>query len=288
MAVGSLSFSTISCFFSSPKALLKKYVPVEKNLNPVLPDCLKSLTGPGAQRAYGLLKALDGLVKFNPARDYQPAYSKHGASETLSLKWSVLQPRDNPGSSPNGGRGEAYSQSFLLDLMRSDYLVSNAGGAQSAGYCRLLDQVSADQRLQMLEACGLSRHDLARVSEIAHQGHLAETAIEAFEHNAIDGTHLFVQHSHPSHEITMGGQKEVLVTSTTSYALKHLDTEMLVRGLRLDATVTTRMGYLSGKLDHAALGREPKRVDYELRYVVNDELASTAQAGSPARNAIKV
>ena len=94
--------------------------------------------------------------------------------------------------------------------------------------------------------------------------------------------------SRPSHEITVGGQEAVLVTSTTSYALKHLDTGMLVRGLVLDATVTTRIGYRGGKLDHAALGFEPKRVDYELRYVVSNERASTALAGSPAQHAIKV
>lgn len=288
MAVANLSFNTISCFFSSLKAPVKKDVPVEKNLSPVLSDCLKSLMGSDAQKAGGLIKALDGLVKFNSGRNYQPAYSEHGASETLSLKWSVQQPRDNAGSCPDAGRGDGYCENFLLDLMRSDYLVSNAGGGQSTGYCRFLDQVSADQRLQMLEKCGLPSHDLARVSEIAHQGHLAETASEAFEHNFSDGTHFFVPHSRPSHEITVGGQEAVLVTSTTSYALKHLDTEMLVRGLVLDATVTTRIGYRGGKLDHAALGFEPKRVDYELRYVVSNERASTALAGSPAQHAIKV
>lgn len=285
MAVGNLSFSTINSFFSSLKAPLKKDISVEKNARPVLSDCLKTLAGPSAQRAYSLIKVLDGLVKLNPTRHYQPAYWEHGAGETVALKWSVRQPRD---TGPDCGRGEAYGESFLLDLMRSDYLVSNSGGAQSAGYCRLLDQACADQRLQVLEGCGLSRHDLARVSEIAHQGHLAETATEAFEHHVSDGDHLFVQHAHPTHEITVGGQEAVLITSTTAYTLKHLDTEMHVHGLVLDATVTTRIGYVSGKLDHAALGSEPTRVDYELRYVVDNPVASTARAGLPARHALKV
>lgn len=251
----------IADFFASFMGPFERSSGDKRSAPPTMSECFKSM----ATLNFGVAsKMADKLndVALLEGRSYWPGYAPSAASDVITLKWNSSCSRFAPQGKPEISSDDGCSENFKLDCLRANYSVSKS--YESDTLIRA-DQPSTEERISCLKNGFDSDHDFARISEIAHQGHLAELAIEVMNHG---GDKYFFQQRQGSvgHEIIRNGSKVVTVRSTVCYEAFIPGTSEVVSGVSLYAVVNTRIGFSQGKLDHQALGEEKTLMAFELRY----------------------
>lgn len=251
----------IADFFASFMGPFERSSGDKKSAPPTMSECFEPM------RALNFGMASEMAAKLNYValledRSYWPGYAPSAASDVITLKWSSSCSRFIPKYEDEVSDDNGCSKNFQLDCLRSNYSVSPN---YDSDLLIRADQPSIEERVSCLRDGFESGHDFARISEVAHQGHLAELAAEVENHK---GDKYFFKQLPGSvgHEIIRNGSKVVTVRSTVRYEACKEDTENVILGLSLYAVVNTRIGFSQGKLDHRALGEEKTLMAFELRY----------------------
>jgi len=228
---------------------------------------------------------LDRYVSLQADVNYSESYRRDGDKHTISLSWTELYPHYTPGSeaasdmSPSAdGSPRKYSTGFIKDLSRSDYSVS--GGSKhggSAGFEASLNVLETiTEKLNFLKDKIPDPDNRARVSEVAFQVSLSDTFQVAMKHS--EGTnYMFSDASRPSYNIHLNEDESVTVISSVTYNMKELENTTVIPGLRLAASIETRIGAINGRLTHEALADEKMKG----HYTVSFEMTPTSHSPSP-------
>ncbi|MNN71779.1 hypothetical protein D3C81_1877470 [compost metagenome] len=93
-----------------------------------------------------------------------------------------------------------------------------------------------------------------------------------------EGTnYLFSDASRPSYNIHLNEDESVTVISSVTYNMKELENTTVIPGLRLAASIETRIGVINGRLTHEALAGEKMKGHYTLSF----EMTPTSRSPSP-------
>jgi insecticidal toxin complex protein TccC len=227
---------------------------------------------------------LDRYVSLQADVNYSESYRREGDKHTISLSWTELSPHYFPGSEAAGdmspsadGSPRKYSAGFIKDLQRSTVSISQGDArGSSAGFEASLDVLDTIvEKLKFLEGKIPDLENRARVSEVAFQVSLSDTFMVAMKHSEGEN-YLFSDASRPSYDIHLNDDESVTVTSSVTYNMKELESTEVIPGLRLAASVETRIGAINGRLTHDALADEKVKGNYTLSF------ETTATSGSPS------
>ena len=270
-------FSCIAAFFASVTSVFgpseSKSAGVEKT---TVHGCFKTMVSviPQASEAQEVMSAaadLRSVVALSDDRAYWPGYAPSASSNVITLKWNTTVPRFVPMGVDELAGERRYAENFRKDFPRACYWVSDDSNPEKCldakAHVEEIKGESVEEAFNKMSAHVNSADDLSRITEVAHQGHLAPVAGELLHMQPECGEYMFVQKGHSTrHEIIANGASVVAVRSSVEFEAKHMGTGRTLTGLTVFAVINTRIGYTGGKLDHKALGGELSNMAFEIRY----------------------
>ena len=214
---------------------------------------------------------LEDVVALSDNRAYWPGYAPSASSNVISLKWNATAPRFTPMEVDELAGEQRYAKDFEKDLPRARYFVSDDSNAamNAAAKCHLkaMDGLTPDQAFDELRTHVGTDEDVSRITEVAHQGHLAQATNEVFSLLHADGEYMFRQKGRSTrHEVIANGGRVVTVRSSVEFEAVNKDDGGVLSGFSIYVAINTRIGFAGGKLDHKALGSELSNMALEIRY----------------------
>lgn len=261
---------------------------------PTVSECFAPMASVHLPEVSGVAADLDDVIALHEHRAYWPGYAPSESSNVITLKWNATAPRFKPEYSDERAEGKRCSDNFKKDYARADYFLCDEAGAMGGKrYLAPIKTDSTDEGLDLIAAHVKSEDDTARITEVAHQGHLGQLTQEVMNHQPPDGRYSFFQKEGSTrHEIIANGGSVVTVRSFVEFEL--IDTSQegaLLQGFSVYGVINTRIGFSQEKLDHHALGQEHSNMAFEFRYEKSKSEAidlATLRSQAPEKSLIHV
>lgn len=267
-------FNCIAAFFASVFGSSEsKSADVEKS---TVCSCFNAMVSviPQTREMQEVMSAaadLESVVALSDDRAYWPGYAPSESSNVITLKWNTTVPRFAPLDAQELAGEQGYAENFKKDFPRACYLVSDDSSPESCSnaksHLKEIKEASVEDAFNKMSTHVNAIDDLSRITEVAHQGHLAPVVRELLSMFPDGGEYMFSQKGHSTrHEIIANGGSVVTVRSSVEFEAKHIGVDKTLKGLTVFAVINTRIGYADGKLDHKALGGELSNMAFEIRY----------------------
>lgn len=236
---------------------------------PTVSECFAPMASVNLSDASRVAADLDDVIALDKHRAYWPGYAPSERSNVITLKWNATAPRFKPEYPSEKAQGERCCSAFGQDYARAGYYLSDEAGAMCGKrHLKPIKTATPEEGLDLLTAHLKSEEDTARITEIAHQGHLMQLTQEVMNHQCLEGRYCFSQKENSTrHEVIVNGGSVVTVRSFVEFELVDVKEEgRLLEGASVVAVINTRVGVVGGKLDHEALGGEMSNMAFEIRY----------------------